>query len=58
LDHDQPRIGGCTPRSRFRHYVNLRHTEAKLEHLLRCFRFGTMSDTLDAFHQRDHSGSE
>lgn len=46
IDPEQPRVG---PRSRlrhWRHYVNLRKTEGKLESLLRAFRFGPMRDAL------------
>jgi polysaccharide deacetylase family protein (PEP-CTERM system associated) len=37
LDPGQPRIRGTTLRTRFRHYVNLHRTEARLRRLLRDF---------------------
>jgi polysaccharide deacetylase family protein (PEP-CTERM system associated) len=35
LDPEQPRVAGAAPRTRFRHYVNLHRTEARLARLLR-----------------------
>ncbi|HNA28457.1 MAG TPA: DUF3473 domain-containing protein [Thiobacillaceae bacterium] len=40
VDPDQPRIPGAPLKSRFRHYVNLRRMENKLERLCRDFRWG------------------
>jgi len=37
LDPGQPRIRGTTLRTRFRHYLNLERTEARLRKLLRDF---------------------
>jgi polysaccharide deacetylase family protein (PEP-CTERM system associated) len=37
LDPGQPRVDGISTRTRFRHYVNLRRTEARLRRLLRDF---------------------
>lgn len=51
VDPDQPRLAGSRL-SRFRHYVNLRHTERKLRSLVGRFRFGTVSESLDAFRSR------
>lgn len=48
IDPEQPRVSGASLRSRFRHYVNLGTTEAKLRRLLTDFRFGTMSEVLEA----------
>lgn len=45
LDPDQPRLP-ASPRSRFRHYQNLRKTEGKLHVLLSAFRFGRITETL------------
>jgi len=45
LDHEQPRLAGSRL-SRFRHYVNLKHTQSKLRDLLGAFRFGTLSESL------------
>jgi len=39
LDPDQPRIEGVGLRTRFRHYVNLGRTTARLKHLLSDFRW-------------------
>ncbi|MCM8595416.1 XrtA system polysaccharide deacetylase [Accumulibacter sp.] len=44
IDDGQPRIGGITPRTRFRHYVNLRHTEAKLRRLLADFSWARVDE--------------
>jgi polysaccharide deacetylase family protein (PEP-CTERM system associated) len=46
VDVDQPRIRTGSRLSRFRHYVNLASTEAKLDRLLSDFRFGRMCDVL------------
>jgi polysaccharide deacetylase family protein (PEP-CTERM system associated) len=40
FDPGQPRIRAAGWKSRFRHYVNINHTESKLERLLRHFPFG------------------
>jgi polysaccharide deacetylase family protein (PEP-CTERM system associated) len=45
IDPDQPRIPAGRL-SRFRHYRNLAKTERRLQHLLRQFRFGTVSEVL------------
>jgi len=47
LDPGQPKLAG-RPRSRFRHYINLRHTEARLGALLQDFHFGTMRDVISS----------
>lgn len=47
LDADQPRLHAGA-RSRFRHYTNLRHTEARLRRLLREFSFAPIRDVIDA----------
>jgi polysaccharide deacetylase family protein (PEP-CTERM system associated) len=46
LDPDQPRMGGISPATRFRHYVNLDKTETKLGRLFESFRFAPMSEVL------------
>ncbi len=51
IDPDQPRLQAGSRLSRWRHRVNLRHTEDKLNMLLRTFRFGRMSDVLAAAKQ-------
>jgi polysaccharide deacetylase family protein (PEP-CTERM system associated) len=49
IDPDQPRIrAGAT--ARFRQYVNLRKTEARLTRLLQDFTFGTLLDVLRQQH--------
>jgi len=40
IDPDQPRIAGINPKAKFRHYVNLAHTQARLERLLSDFNWG------------------
>ncbi|WP_425616572.1 XrtA system polysaccharide deacetylase [Anatilimnocola sp. NA78] len=49
VDPQQPRLPHGSRFSRFRHYVNLKTTEQKLRLLLEEFRFGTMSEVLDAW---------
>jgi polysaccharide deacetylase family protein (PEP-CTERM system associated) len=44
IDVGQPRIAGINMKTRFRHYVNIPRTEARLQHLLRDFRWGRMDD--------------
>ncbi len=44
LDPDQPRQKQIPLKTRFRHYLNLRRMEARLECLLKDFEWGTMSD--------------
>ena len=44
VDPDQPRIGGASLRSRFRHYVNLDTMESRLRRLLSEFRWGRMDE--------------
>ncbi len=54
FDPGQPRmpVGRLT---RFRHYVNLHRTDARLRRLLRDFRFGTMSEALAACRLAPHA---
>ena len=47
IDPDQPRMNGASGLARFRHYVNLRKTEAKLAALLGAFRFGRLCDVVE-----------
>lgn len=44
IDAGQPRLDNAPLKSRFRHYVNLEKTEAKLERLLQDFNWSTMKD--------------
>lgn len=44
IDAEQPRLTDAPLKSRFRHYVNLSRTEAKLESLLNDFNWSTMKD--------------
>lgn len=46
VDPQQPRLPAGSRLSRLRHYVNLRHTEGKLDRLLRDFKFGCVRDVL------------
>jgi len=39
LDPEQPRVAGLSAKTRFRHYLNLDRTEARLSRLLRDFRW-------------------
>jgi polysaccharide deacetylase family protein (PEP-CTERM system associated) len=44
IDWKQPRIPGTTPKTRFRHYVNLHRTEPRLRRLLRDFHWRRMDE--------------
>ncbi|NOQ51992.1 MAG: DUF3473 domain-containing protein [Desulfuromonadaceae bacterium] len=46
FDPDQPRMIGCSAKSRFRHYLNLGRTETRFKQLLQDFKFGRMRDSL------------
>lgn len=46
IDPDQPRLGGLSRKSRFRHYVGLKKTESKLRRLLDSHTFLPMSEIL------------
>lgn len=51
FDPEQPRLPGKWL-DRFRHYVNLDKTEAKLRRLLKDYRFGTVSEALSLYNGR------
>lgn len=40
IDPEQPRVTGATAKTRFRHYINLQHTQARLDRLLADFSWG------------------
>lgn len=42
IDPGQPRIAGIDAKTRFRHYVNIGRTDARLQQLLQDFRWGRM----------------
>ena len=44
IDVAQPRIPGIDAKTRFRHYLNLGRTEARLQRLLQDFRWGRMDE--------------
>lgn len=44
IDHQQPRVTAAPLKSKFRHYINLQHTEGKLNRLLQDFNWSTMQD--------------
>ncbi|QEG42473.1 XrtA system polysaccharide deacetylase [Roseimaritima ulvae] len=48
VDPQQPRITGVGSKNRFRHYVGLKRTEAKLEKLISSHRFGTMTAAMQS----------
>ncbi|WP_291994443.1 XrtA system polysaccharide deacetylase [Candidatus Accumulibacter sp. ACC003] len=49
IDAGQPRVPGISAKTRFRHYLNLKHTESRLRRLLADFRWGRMDEVfLDA----------
>ena len=58
IDPDQPRIDGLPLLPRFRHYVGLSRTHAKLERLLRAVPFTTMRDALAAAFPEVGAGAE
>ena len=47
IDPEQPRIAGLGAKTRFRHYVNLHRTEARLCRLLHDFRWGRVDTVFD-----------
>lgn len=47
IDPEQPRVRAASRVSRFRHYVRLAKTEAKLGRLLQRFRFGRLCDVVN-----------
>ena len=44
IDAGQPRIAGIDAKTRFRHYLNLHRTEARLERLIADFSWGRMDE--------------
>ena len=46
IDPDQPRIPGASLKSRFRHYLNLKHTANRLQKLFRDFEFTTVREII------------
>jgi hypothetical protein len=44
LDDEQPRVTAASAKTRFRHYVNLRHMRGRIRRLLREFRWGRMDE--------------
>ena len=53
IDPGQPRFREASSLSRFRHYVNLKTTQSKLERLLQDFQFAPLKDYL--FHKENAS---
>jgi polysaccharide deacetylase family protein (PEP-CTERM system associated) len=49
IDPDQPRYRNASWFSRFRHYTNLGRCYGRLEQLLEDFRFGTVSESYNAY---------
>lgn len=47
IDPGQPRVAGADMKTRFRHYVNLSRTEARLGQLLRDFKWGRVDEVFD-----------
>lgn len=52
IDPGQPRVSGLGRVSRFRHYVNLDRSEARLGALLSRFRWTTVREVLESWKQR------
>lgn len=44
IDPQQPRLQGLGLRTRVRHYLNLEHTQSRLQRLLKDFRWGRMDE--------------
>lgn len=53
IDSEQPRINSISMKSRFRHYVNLRHMEGKLRELMTDFQWSTMADVYELKEQKE-----
>lgn len=49
IDPEQPRFNNASWLSRFRHYTNLDQCYSRLERLLEDFRFGTVSESYNAY---------
>ncbi len=47
IDPGQPRVPGTSLKTRFRHYVNLSRTEARLGRLLHDFKWGRVDEVFD-----------
>lgn len=47
IDADQPRIGGVSRKTRFRHYFNLHKQESRVANLLRDFRWNRLDKVFD-----------
>ena len=45
IDVEQPRLNGISMKARFRHYLNLKNTERRLQRLLGEFKWGRMDET-------------
>ncbi|MDC0937160.1 DUF3473 domain-containing protein [Pirellulales bacterium] len=54
VDPEQPRLKAGTRLNRFRHYVNLNTTEAKLIRLLTDFSFGRLDQSLAEYRKSSH----
>ncbi|WP_140633315.1 XrtA system polysaccharide deacetylase [Methylibium rhizosphaerae] len=50
IDPEQPRVPGTSLKTRFRHYVNLHKTEARLDRLLGDFSWGRMDEVFNLKH--------
>ncbi len=44
IDAEQPRVPGIDGKTRFRHYVNIERTHARIAHLLKDFSWGRMDE--------------
>jgi hypothetical protein len=53
IDPDQPRMPNLSPKTRFRHYLNLQRMEDRLHRLLRDFTW----DRMDRIFLGDDSGA-
>jgi polysaccharide deacetylase family protein (PEP-CTERM system associated) len=58
FDPDQPRVNNVSALSKFRHYVNLRHTEKRLRRLLQEFRFGPIREVFTQFLDLKSGGND
>ena len=58
LDPGQPRMAGASSLAYFRHSVNIRKTQSKLDRLLGAFRFGIISEVVEQAQNHPRSSEQ
>ncbi|MGB1926882.1 MAG: XrtA system polysaccharide deacetylase [Rubripirellula sp.] len=53
FDPSQPRLGGLSKKTRFRHYVGLKRTTNRISKMLSNHRFGTLTDSIESYAKLD-----